>query len=81
MDKIYEVKSILKELELDNNQIEAAKETDNLELIGFDSIKIINFIVLLEEYYNITIEDEDLLFDKYHTLKDIVRVIEKYLVV
>lgn len=52
-------------------------DTSLLE-IGISSIQFISLIVLLEEFYGIQFEDDDLLFANIDTIKKIQAVLEKY---
>jgi acyl carrier protein len=51
---------------------------DNLYELGFGSFNAINFVVLAEEKYGIEMDDTDLIFSNYDTVKNIVSLLGKY---
>lgn len=53
--------------------------TDDTELIeyGLNSLKTIALIVKLEELYNITFDEDDLLFENFSTIRDIINQLYK----
>lgn len=53
-------------------------ETYKLQDLGIDSLKFIYFIVLIEEKFNIEINDSDLLFSKFDTIEKLFATLEKY---
>ncbi|PFL57259.1 phosphopantetheine-binding protein [Bacillus cereus] len=50
---------------------------DNLGELGLDSLNTVTLIVELEEQFNITFEDEELLFDNFSTLEKICTITER----
>ena len=66
---------VMKDSEVDFLKIGAE---DNLYELGFDSFNAINFIVLVEENYGIEMDDTDLIFSNYDTVKNIVVLLRKY---
>lgn len=48
---------------------------DNLNDLGIDSIELLDFVVKMEEKFNVEVSDEEL--SKIKTIKDIVDSIEK----
>lgn len=69
------IKEIFMELEV------TADFNDESELydIGFDSIKIMELIVLIEEKFEIQINDDDLLEDNFSSVENVKQLITKYL--
>ncbi|WFA85533.1 acyl carrier protein [Paenibacillus amylolyticus] len=49
---------------------------DNLNDLGICSIKVIRLIVLLEEHFDITFNDEELLVENFNTLSNILNIIQ-----
>ena len=45
--------------------------------IGMNSIEFITFIIAIEEEFNIRFEDMQLIYDRYKTVGDLVKVIIK----
>ncbi|MCK9544223.1 MAG: acyl carrier protein [Novosphingobium sp.] len=53
-------------------------DTDNLKNdLSFDSLDCVELTMLLEEKFNIEIDDEDA--EKVETVKDVYALVEKYL--
>ena len=78
MSKVEEVKNILKIINLDPKIVDGLKEQDRLIDIGLDSIATINLIVLLESKYGFEIQNEDLEFENYSTIENIIAILNKY---
>ena len=77
-DKIVEIFS--KTMGVDIAEFSNLKVTDDLRDWGLDSLKSIDVIVALEEEYDISIEDSDLLLDNFNTVEKMVKLIEKYVI-
>ncbi len=75
-DKIVEIFS--KTMGVDILEFSNLKVTDDLRDWGLDSLKSIDVIVGLEEEYDISIEDSDLLLDNFNTVEKMMKLIEKY---
>lgn len=67
---------LLKVLEKRNNK-EIIEKTA-LSDLGLDSITTISLIILIEEHFNIELDDEDLLFENYSSVERITQMIERY---
>lgn len=65
-------------LEIDSGDVKLEKDTNLIEL-GLDSLKAIELVVLLEDGFDISISDEDLLVDNLATIEDIVDLISPYI--
>jgi len=79
-EKMDTIKKVLANiLKVDYSVIDTYDKSKSLEDLGFDSIATINLVVNIEGSYGISIEDEDLLSDKWDTLKKIEQLMEKYL--
>ena len=72
------VKIISEVLMLDNNAVNSLSGERNLIDIGLDSIKAIEIIVCIEEKFEITVNEEDLLIDKIDNINKIIGLIKKY---
>lgn len=53
-------------------------EESKLYDIGFDSIKILELVVLVEEAFEIFLKDEDLIEENFETISSVWRMIEGY---
>lgn len=73
-----EIKAILAELLKNDEILDIGKDVD---LIGYglDSLEAIELVVLLEEKYSISFDEEDLLIEKMSTVELIMGTINKYL--
>ncbi|MFT4804305.1 MAG: acyl carrier protein [Cyclobacteriaceae bacterium] len=60
-------------LEMEMHDIKPTDEFRNLE--GWDSLSRLSLIAMLDEEYNIQIEDED--FEKLKTVEDIMKTVQK----
>lgn len=73
------IKDIIREsLELDDDVVEHLGYEQELFDIGLDSIKAIEMIVIIEDTFNIVVEDEDLLLDNMKSISKICELIQKY---
>lgn len=70
---IFEVTKMIKDLLKIEEEISS---TTLLTNYGFDSIKSVEFVVDVEEKYNIYFEDEELLFDNFSNIESIVNLIK-----
>lgn len=58
---------------------ESVLTSDNIKEMGIDSLKIVKIFVLIEQEFDIEFEDEQLLFDNYTSVDDVVLVIQEKL--
>ncbi len=65
-------------LDLDPMEVEEIDGDDDLVQYGLDSISSIQLVVKLEEEYNITFHNDDLLMSRYNTINKLLKVLEKY---
>ena len=72
-----DILKILNEIK-DTNDMLSLRIDDNLIEKGFDSMDIIKLIVYLEENFCIEIDEDDLLIDKFNSIRKISLMIEKY---
>lgn len=70
-----EIASIISQIsEKDNVQLE-----DNLiYILGFDSKKVMQLIIKLENHFDISIKEDDLDIDNFTSLNSIVKLVKKY---
>ncbi len=56
--------------------------TEDLTLValGFDSMKIMELVVLLEETFQFQLEDQDLTGANFETVNSVLRLLERYTV-
>lgn len=64
---------------IEQSKLESIKGDEDLRSLGLDSITSIELVVKLEEEFNISIEDEDLLLDNVSTINNIEKLLRKYL--
>ncbi|GBF75586.1 hypothetical protein PA598K_04004 [Paenibacillus sp. 598K] len=53
---------------------------ENLGAIGLDSMKSVQLIVELEELFNISFDDEELMFENFSTIQKITTMVNEKLV-
>ncbi|MDK8191949.1 acyl carrier protein [Paenibacillus sp. UMB7766-LJ446] len=68
------IKNIAQCLQITN--IKEIDMHDNLNDLGVCSIKMIRLIVILEEHFDIIFSDEELLFENFNTLSNILNIIQ-----
>lgn len=75
----YIVDILLKEGIIQNNDEmpEILPDTD-LQSIGMNSLLFIQFIVFLETTYSMEINDDDLLMEKFASINQIIKTMDKY---
>lgn len=77
-DEVFsQVKELLLEVLEKRNNKEIIEKTA-LSDLGLDSITTISLIILIEEHFNIELDDEDLLFENYSSVERITQMIERY---
>lgn len=54
---------------------------DNLMDFGLDSISMVKVVVIIEEIYNISIPDEDLLFENFNSIEKITQYIQEHIII
>ncbi len=66
---------------LKRDESEFADITDNTDLRehGLDSITSIETIVMLEEGFDISVDDDDLFIENFNTLGKIIQLVNKYM--
>ncbi len=67
----------LKQILIDEMQVEASAITPEAELtgdLGLNSIELANLVMMCEDKFNVTIEDEDI--HKFLTVGDVVSFLE-----
>jgi acyl carrier protein len=69
LNKIFKEFGIEREIEKD---IE-------LSDLGFDSIRIMELIILIEEELDIVIDDDDLVGENFETVETVIKLLEKYI--
>ena len=79
MDKSYILQLLSNITGFDYNELTQLPLDTPLIYIGFKSIQFIQFIVSIEEEYNIEILDSDILLSNFETLDAIYNTLEKYL--
>lgn len=73
------IRGLLSDLSIDwDSHPEINNDTD-LRNFGLNSITSIEFIVKLEDEFNIAITDDDLIIDNVCTVNKIARLLEKYI--
>ena len=69
LNKIFKEFGIEREIEKD---IE-------LSDLGFDCIRIMELIILIEEELDIVIDDDDLVGENFETVETVIKLLEKYI--
>lgn len=73
------VRSIIQEvLALDDDVVNNLGLEQSLFDLGLDSIKAIEIVVFIEDIFNVTVDDEDLLLNNMRSVKEICDLIIKY---
>ena len=75
----YEILQILKDVIAEDNTTQISDDVE-LANLGLDSIRFIQFIVKLENKFDIEVFDSDLLFPNFSTLQKIYETLDKYFV-
>lgn len=65
-------------LQKDISEINALELDKSLADIGLDSLNAIKLVITLEEEFEITFRDEDLLFSNYDTLEKLFTMLDRY---
>jgi len=76
MDDIYEMLSTILNITLD--EIKVIDENDEFSNYGMTSINAIQLVVMLEQKYDIEFLDDDLLLEKFNTMKKLCLLLEGY---
>ncbi|MDF2986919.1 MAG: Phosphopantetheine attachment site [Eubacterium sp.] len=66
-------------LKRDESELLEINDATDLREHGLDSITSIELIVMLEDEFNISVEDEDLLIDNFNTVEKLMLLLDKYL--
>lgn len=71
-------KMLIETINMNFTEIEVGEEQLNMNLskIGFDSIKFIQLIVLIEDAFQVEVPDEYLMISELKTLKEVIDVIK-----
>ena len=78
MIDIKEIEHLTKQA-LDSHIDEEIEKTQPLIEYGMNSINTISLVLLIEEQYGITMDDEDLLIENFTTLERIAQTLSKYI--
>lgn len=72
--------TLLNQLLVDSQSEPITEESVNTPLseYGFESLKFIQFVLLIEETFDIEVLDSDLLMENFATINQILRTLEKY---
>lgn len=78
MDKKLILKILANAISYDSKKILECSEHTKLVDIGLESINFIQFIVKLEEEFDIEVSDSDLLLSNFETIEKLFSTLEKY---
>lgn len=79
MDHTSVIKELLSSVLEDNLlDIQSVGSDENLVEAGLNSLRAISFVILIEDKFDIALEDEDLLFENINTITKINTLINKY---
>ena len=72
--------TLLNQLLVDSQSKPITEESVNTPLseYGFESLKFIQFVLLIEETFDIEVLDSDLLMENFATINQILCTLEKY---
>lgn len=72
------IKEILADVfKISKEEMDRVQKNESLIDLGLDSIKAIEMVVRLEDYFDLMISDDDLFIEKISTIKDIMQVIDR----
>jgi acyl carrier protein len=77
MEVIY--KCMSQAVEKDVDEVKSFPADENLSDYGLNSLDFIKFLVLIEEEFDFTFNDSDILFDNFNTINKITDMIKKYI--
>jgi acyl carrier protein len=73
------IKNILSNVSIKQDSLQELKNDDDLRNVGLNSVTAIELVVKLEDEFNITISDDDLIIDNVSTIDKIIQLLNKYL--
>lgn len=73
------LKMLISALKIDESEVANITDDTDLREHGLDSITSIETIVMLEEAFDISVDDDDLYIENFNTLGKIVELINKCL--
>lgn len=76
--EVTTIKNMLSGLSIDWDTLQQMGNDTDLRNYGLNSITSIELIVKLEDEFNISISDDDLIIDNVCTVNKIVQLLEKY---
>lgn len=80
MDTRFQIFSTLsKVLNVNIDELQKLDINDDLLAVGLSSIKAISLITMIEQSYNIVLEDEEFFYENINTISKIESLILKYL--
>ncbi|HEY0828011.1 MAG TPA: acyl carrier protein [Bacilli bacterium] len=74
-EKIADIIAIV--LKIDRDQMKQIAGNDSLNAIGMDSITCVGIVVEIEEAFNISFDDEELLLDYLNTINKLSKIVEQ----
>lgn len=79
METRFQINSILSQiLNIETEELNKLDVNDDLIGVGLTSIKAISLVTMIEQSYNIVLEDEEFFFENLNTIAKIERLISKY---
>lgn len=76
-NRVKELTELFVSSSADQTMIKSLAPDEMLRLIITDSIQAINYIVLLEDEFEVEIDDEDISLSLFETINNVVAVINK----
>lgn len=58
--------------------VDIVNENDNIHELGIDSLKIVELIIILEDYFQIQFDDSELDPSQLIAVQDIIQLTERY---
>lgn len=78
METNKKVRELIKAtLFMENEEIEKIDDDEDLEMIGLNSVIMLQFIVQLEQEFDIEIDEEEITPDNFGTINKVVNYLEK----
>lgn len=74
-----EVRDLLLQIMETESERDISVQVENQSDLQLDSLSTVSLIILIEEKYNITLDDEDLLFENYGNIEKIAEMISRYI--
>ena len=65
-------------LSIELRELETLSSTEDLRLVGLDSLKAVEIIIYIEDMFDCEVSDTDFSIDSVSTIDNIIMLFEKY---